>query len=86
MADEAIAKLLRDIWENPPDPGKLAAAEAARTDPWRWYCRICGAKGEAAGPGARDTAAMSHLGNAGCGRHPTLGRAMAGRLLHVWTY
>lgn len=58
----------------------------ARTDPWRWYCRLCGAKGEAADPAARDQAARDHLAQAPCGRHELTGWAAAGRLLHVWTY
>lgn len=57
-----------------------------RTDPWRWYCRLCGAEGDAAAPDTRDQAAREHLKQAPCGRHELTGWAIAGRLLHVWTY
>jgi len=83
---EEVMDLIRRICENPPDPEKLAAAEAARTDPWRWYCRTCGERGEAPEPGTRDEGAAAHLASTPCGRHAIPGRAEAGRLLHVWTY
>ena len=89
MTDETadvIGRIIRDITERPVDLARLAAEEAARTDPWRWYCRLCGAKGEAAGPGARDDVARAHLAQAPCGRHGITGWSSAGRLLHVWTY
>ena len=64
----------------------LAAEEAARTDPWRWYCRLCGAAGEDPDRGGRDWEAGEHLRTTPCGRHVVVGTAEAGRLLHVWTY
>jgi len=83
---DAVAKLLRDIFEHPPDPAALAAHEAARTDPWRWYCRLCGSQGESAERAARDAAARAHLSGSRCGRHRFPGRAESGHLLHVWSY
>ena len=81
---------LVDILSRPVDYEKLAAEEAARTDPWRWYCRLCGAGGAVDdGPGARerrDEDAAGHLFATPCGRHEIAGRAESGRLLHVWTY
>jgi len=82
----AIARIIRDIADRPIDPARLAAKEAARTDPWRWYCRHCGEKGEAADPATRDQAGKAHLEQAPCGRHEITGWVTAGRLLHVWTY
>lgn len=82
--------LAQRIMERGVDWEKLAAEEAARTDPWRWYCRLCGAKGAVDhGPGAReqrDRDAEDHLRETPCGRHTIPARAESGRLLHVWTY
>ena len=83
---ERLAEHLAALAARPVDWEKLAAGEAARTDPWRWYCRLCGARGEAADRDARDRDAGEHLRTAPCGRHGVAGRAGAGRLLHVWTY
>jgi hypothetical protein len=85
-AGDRYIAILRDILENPPDPARLAAEEAARTDPWRWYCRLCGATGEAANRQPRDELAREHLDKAPCGRYEVTGWASSGRLLHVWTY
>lgn len=86
---ELVAKL-REIALNPPTPAQIAAREAARTDPWRWYCRLCGAQGAFDhGPGARelrDKAAEEHLTGTRCGRFEVPAREESGRLLHVWTY
>ena len=71
------------------DYARLVAEEVAwtpRTDPWRWYCRICGAKGKAPESSERDEAARAHLDGTGCGRHEVTGWSQSGRLLHVWTY
>ncbi len=57
-----------------------------RTDPWRWYCRICGAEGEAAEEAVRDLDAAAHLEDTPCGRHAVTGWVTSGRLLHVWSY
>jgi hypothetical protein len=83
---DAIERIIRDITERPIDYDQLAAEQAARTDPWRWYCRLCGAKGEAADPGTRDQAGLAHLEQTPCGRHGITGWVTTGRLLHVWTY
>jgi hypothetical protein len=87
--DELVARL-REIALNPPTPAEIAAREAARTDPWRWYCRTCGAEGAVNdGTGAReyrDKAAEEHLRETRCGRREVTAREESGRLLHVWTY
>jgi hypothetical protein len=57
-----------------------------RTDSWRWYCRLCGAKGEAAAIGGRDNAAAAHMRDTPCGRHEIHRAEAWGRLLHVWSY
>lgn len=83
---DKIIAALRKIVEQPADLEKLAAREAARTDPWRWYCRLCGATGEDPDRGGRDWEAGEHLRITRCGRYEITGSAEAGRLLHVWTY
>ena len=83
--DRIVARL-REIALNPPAPAELAAREAARTDPWRWYCRTCGATGEDPDPGGRDWEAGEHLRTTSCGAHEITGYEESGRLLHVWTY
>jgi hypothetical protein len=85
----ARAEIVARLWEialNPPTPAELAAREAARTDPWRWYCRECGATGEDQDPGARDWEAGEHLRTTRCGRNEVVGMDWFGRTLHVWTY
>jgi hypothetical protein len=57
-----------------------------RTDPWRWYCRLCSTSGEFPDRGERDEAAAAHLRDTRCGRFPVHMRAAAGRLVHVWSY
>ena len=90
MARGELADRLREIALNPPSPAETAAREAARTDPWRWYCRLCGAGGAVNdGAGAReyrDKAAQEHLSETRCGRFEVPAREESGRLLHVWTY
>lgn len=81
-----IAGQLRDIIEHGPDPAERAAREAARTDPWRWYCRICGATGEKPDPVARDLEANEHLLTTRCGNGDVFAGEDSGRLLHVWSY
>lgn len=83
--DRIVARL-REIALNPDYPAQKAAREAARTDPWRWYCRICGATGEDPDPGGRDREAGEHLRTTSCGAHEITGHEESGRLLHVWTY
>lgn len=70
----------------PVDWEKLAAEEAARTDPWRWYCRLCGQRGEASTEEERDAGAAAHMRDTPCGRHEIHRAEKAGRLLHVWSY
>jgi hypothetical protein len=82
--DPDYARIIRGIAERPVDYEK--PEEAARTDPWRWYCRLCGAEGEAAASEDRDDEAASHLRDTRCGRHGIHRAETAGRLLHVWSY
>lgn len=87
--DELVARL-REIALNPLTPAQIAAREAARTDPWRWYCRLCGAEGAVSdGLGAReyrDKTAEEHLTDTHCGLDEVHDREESGRLLHVWSY
>jgi hypothetical protein len=82
-----IKAIVEEILARPVDYEKLAAREAARTDPWRWYCRLCGATGafdhgETARE-QRDGDARAHLDETRCGRHGMTGWTESGRLLHV---
>ena len=90
MSEKAIhpylEALARRVMEHGIDREKLAAEEAARTDPWRWYCRLCGAKGEAAIAADRDAQAVAHMRDTRCGQHEIHRSEAAGRLLHVWSY
>ena len=83
--DGKFADLLAKVAQ-PVNQERLAAREAERTDPWRWYCRLCGAKGEATLAAARDDAAADHLRTTPCGRHEIHKTEESGRLLHVWSY
>jgi hypothetical protein len=65
---------------------RLAEYTANRTDPWRWYCRTCGAEGKADTEQARDAEGFGHLDICRFGRRPTVGTDSAGRLRHVWSY
>lgn len=60
-----------------------------RTDPWRWYCRTCGAKGANEDEGERDREARAHA--AQCQEWQVrealiIETRASGRLLHVWGY
>ncbi len=60
---------------------------AQRTDPWRWYCRLCGAEGQHEDRTAAREDAYTHIAEGKpCGRGRHIGASGAGRLLHVWTY
>ena len=65
---------------------RLAAYEAARTDPWRWYCRSCGATGQDDSEPGRDLEALGHIDACKFGRRPTVCSESIGRLMHVWSY
>lgn len=57
-----------------------------RSDPWRWYCRLCGAEGEHDDELERTEAARDHART----EHPQgpggqLVEDYSGRLMHVWT-
>lgn len=81
-----LSGIVDRVLARPADLEALAAEEAARTDPWRWCCRLCGAEGEAGREDERDAGAAMHLETTPCGRHATTGTSRHGRLLHVWTY
>jgi hypothetical protein len=63
----------------------LEEHERTRTDPWRWYCRICGTEGEDSERLVRDMGGVLHLQICGGGR-PTWCREEYGRLSHIWSY
>lgn len=83
---ESVVERLLAMANDPEHKNRLAAHEAARTDPWRWYCRLCGATGENADRTVRNTEAYSHVSADGPHQHPTVADAEVGRLLHVWCY
>lgn len=85
-AHDRLVAMLRDLALNPPAQAELDAKTAARADPWRWYCRLCGDKGEAPTEHERDALGRAHLNETSCGRHEVTGWEKAGRLLHVWTF
>lgn len=61
--------------------------DAVRTDPWIWYCRICGATGADGDPEARDQAGLNHVNReCTCSDRPNLCQSEHGRLLHLWRY
>jgi hypothetical protein len=53
---------------------------------WKWYCRLCGERGQALTEAARDGVAFDHL--YACDDRPELmiGQARWGKQLHVWSY
>jgi hypothetical protein len=65
---------------------ELAEEEAARADPWRWYCRLCGATGEEDTAEEQVRSARAHLTETPCGRHGVRREEKWGRLIHVWSY
>jgi hypothetical protein len=71
-------------WGQPT--GGIKVPPLPRTDPWRWYCRLCGAAGDAATEVTRSVAAHAHLRETKCGQGTKLGWNEAGRLVHIWTY
>lgn len=65
---------------------EIARRSAARTDPWRWYCRLCGQAGRSADRTVRNAEAYGHVGSDGPHAKPTVAADEAGRLLHVWCF
>jgi hypothetical protein len=65
---------------------RLAEYESNRTDPWRWYCRTCGAEGQADTEQERDQAGYAHLSVCPHGLRVNVGTESIGRLRHVWSY
>lgn len=82
----ALVQRLLAAVNDPEHINRLAAQAAARTDPWRWYCRICGAEGEDASRLVRNDQAYQHLKDCRTGEREQTGTAEAGRLLHIWGY
>lgn len=86
---EWVAALVARLPEahTPEFQQRLAERQAERTDPWRWYCRLCGAEGESEDRVDARGQAYAHTGpGERCGRGKYRGESEAGRLLHVWTY
>lgn len=85
-AAELAEKVLAMV--NDPDHiNRVAAQQAARTDPWRWYCRLCGETGENADRTIRNSEAYRHVGPDGPhGQRQHIADGEHGRLLHVWCY
>jgi hypothetical protein len=83
---ERLVTRILALLDDPALPQKVAEAQAARIDPWRWYCRRCGAKGQDASRPVRNEQAARHLGETECGRGRYHEEAESGRLLHVWTW
>lgn len=81
---ERILEVLRD----PVRQAERILAEENRTDPWCWYCRTCGDRGERDDKEDRTVEALWHI-TAYHWNKPVpmkLGMAEAGHLLHVWCY
>ena len=58
-----------------------------RTEPWKWYCRIDGDKGEHPTSEERDAAALQHRDHECITKdRPNPCWAEAGHLVHVWRY
>lgn len=86
---EWVAALIARLPEvqTPEFQQRLAKRAAERTDPWRWYCRLCGAEGEHEDRVASREGAYAHIADGQrCGRGRFQGVSECGRLLHVWTY
>lgn len=82
----ALIAKLPDV-QTPAFQQRLAKREAERTDPWRWYCRLCSASGEHEDRVASREGAYAHIAEGQpCGAGRLIGASEVGRLLHVWTY
>lgn len=81
----AAGDLRRQLAEARAD-GSVARAQAERTDPWRWYCRICGAKGADPSRVVRNDQALDHAKECPPGGRPNIDTSETGRLLHVWSH
>lgn len=86
MTRNEVRALLARIISDPDYASRRAAREAARTDPWCWYCRRCGAEGADDSRVTRNEQAYEHTQACASGVGPRAGSSEAGRLLHVWTY
>jgi hypothetical protein len=84
-ASELVDLMADPVWQA-EHALRLAAYEAARTDPWRWYCRLCGAEGQADTEADRDLVAFGHVDACPDGCHATVRTESHGRLRHVWSF
>jgi len=83
---ERLMDMLAEVG-TPEFQQRLAEREAQRTDPWRWYCRLCAAVGESESRTETVEAAHAHVADGQpCGRGVHKAEDAAGRLLHVWSY
>lgn len=58
--------------------GQIGGPPGTGPGDWRWYCRLCGARGVADDEQGRDENAFGHAD------HVRGLSASSGRLLHVW--
>ena len=66
---------------------QVALKEAERTDPWRYYCRLCGHKDQNESRTELIDMAMAHIADGQpCGAGSIKMADQAGRLMHVWSY
>jgi hypothetical protein len=85
MEHDWVEKLI-DMLSDPIRQAEAILHEKNRTDPWSWYCRICGATGEHTTRPGRDAQAMDHVVTMHWHSDDTWGQAEAGHLLHIWCY
>ena len=90
MSGKGLASRLLNILDEVHTPEfqqRIAEREAQRTDPWRWYCRLCGAEGESDSRLVSREAAYAHIADGQpCGRGIHKADDGHGRLLHVWSW
>jgi hypothetical protein len=89
LTDEQMERLLKMAAEvhTVEFQQRLAEREAARTDPWRWYCRLCGETGESQERVVVMADAHGHIDDGQpCGHGRVKAESIAGRLLHVWSW
>lgn len=87
--ERLVSRLIRMAAEvdTPEFQQRLAKRAAERTDPWRWYCRLCGEEGESDSRVVSREAAYAHIADGQvCGRGAVKDQAESGRLLHVWSW
>jgi hypothetical protein len=81
-----LIELMREV-DTPQFQQRLAQRQLERTDPWKWYCRLCGARGESDSRTASRDEAYAHIADGQpCGHGAVKDQAEHGRLLHVWSW